>query len=358
MILTIKVKLNASAEQREILLSTMEAFNLACNYISETAYKLRVFNRVRLHKECYYSVRDKFGLSAQMTTRAICKVEASYKAERKHMHTFNKKGSVVYDNKVLSFKKGDNISVFSLSGRLLIPLVTSKYYKNFINEHTIKNQYQLLYTDGELYLKLSVDKPKSELQLFVDVIGFDLGIANILADSTGESFSGKTLNALRYRHARLRSKLQAKRTKSAKRLLKKRKFKEMRYANDVNHKISKKVVEKALRHRSIIALEDLTGIKDRVTVKKVQRRQHHSWSFYHLRKLIEYKAELYGVPVVFVNPRNTSRTCPECGLIDKKNRVSRDRFHCQCCGYAAPADNVAARNIASRAAVTQPYAVG
>jgi putative transposase len=62
------------------------------------------------------------------------------------------------------------------------------------------------------------------------------------------------------------------------------------------------------------------------------------------------------VPVVLVDPRNTSRECPECGHISKRNRPRRDVFCCQRCGLAGPADHIAARIIAGRAAVMQPHA--
>jgi IS605 OrfB family transposase len=103
-----------------------------------------------------------------------------------------------------------------------------------------------------------------------------------------------------------------------------------------------------------IALEDLTGIRDRVTARRRQRARLHNWLFFQLRSFIEYEARLAVVPVVLVDPRNTSRTCPVCRCIDKRNRPTQARFSCISCGFAAPADVVAARNIRARAAVNQP----
>jgi IS605 OrfB family transposase len=97
-----------------------------------------------------------------------------------------------------------------------------------------------------------------------------------------------------------------------------------------------------------IALEDLQGIRDRVTVRKAQRRSLHAWNFGLLRMFVDYKAKVAGVPVVFVDPRNTSRTCPSCGNVSKANRPTRDEFRCIQCGYAGPADYIAAMNIAFR----------
>ncbi|MER3403220.1 MAG: transposase, partial [Armatimonadota bacterium] len=79
---------------------------------------------------------------------------------------------------------------------------------------------------------------------------------------------------------------------------------------------------------------------------------------HQLRSFIEYKARLAGVPVVIVGPRNTSRTCPACGHVAKANRPTQAQFRCVECGFAGPADTIAARNIASRAVVMRPYAAG
>ncbi len=138
--------------------------------------------------------------------------------------------------------------------------------------------------------------------------------------------------------------------------MKKRRRKESRFATDVNHRIAKQLVAKAQGTRRGIALEDLTGIRDRITVHKAQQRRQHSWAFYQLRTYIEYKARLAGVLVVLVDPRNTSRTCPQWGWIDKRNRPNQTSFRCIGCGFAGPADTIAAGNIARRAVVNQPDA--
>jgi transposase len=101
-------------------------------------------------------------------------------------------------------------------------------------------------------------------------------------------------------------------------------------------------------------LEDLTGIRERITVKgSRQRRVHNSWSFNQLRTFIEYKARIAGVPLVLVDPWNTSRTCPSCGYISKSNR-NGESFSCGLCGFADHADHVAALNIRGRVAVNWP----
>jgi IS605 OrfB family transposase len=106
-------------------------------------------------------------------------------------------------------------------------------------------------------------------------------------------------------------------------------------------------VEKAKAQSAGIVLEDLKHIRSRVedTVSKRFRRTFGNWSFGHLRQCIEYKARRAGVPCVTVNPRNTSRTCSQCGHCEKANRKSQAEFRCLQCGYSSNADLNAALNL-------------
>jgi len=187
-----------------------------------------------------------------------------------------------------------------------------------------------------------------------DVLGIDLGIVNIATDSDGTVHSSSQVNDIRLRRGRLRTKLQRKGSRSAKRKLRKLSGREARFAKDVNHCLSKQIVVKAKDTARAIALEDLSGIRQRITVPRFQRAVLHRWSFFQLRSFLEYKARLAGVPVILVDPRNTSRTCPHCGCVDRRNRPSQSQFVCVSCGYAGHADTIAAVNIRGRAVANRP----
>lgn len=202
--------------------------------------------------------------------------------------------------------------------------------------------------EGVFYLYATIDLPEPPQSTPEEFLGIDLGIVNIATDSDGVIHSGKALNAVRYRHRRLRAKLQAKNTRSAKRCLKKLSGKEKRFATDVNHCLSKSIVAKAKDTKRGIAVEALGGIRERIRLRKAQRVTLHGWSFGQLRFFLEYKARMTGVALVAVDPRNTSRTCPACGHIDKKNRPTQSQFLCISCGLAGHADCFAAVNIAIR----------
>ncbi|HEY2593156.1 MAG TPA: transposase, partial [Chloroflexota bacterium] len=170
----------------------------------------------------------------------------------------------------------------------------------------------------------------------------------IATDSDGRVYSGAQVTGLRHRHRRLRARLQKKGTHSARRLLTRRRRRERRFATHINHTLSKRIVAEAQGTGRGIALEALGGVRERVSVSRSQRATLHSWAFDQFRQFVAYKARLAGVPVIFVNPRNTSRTCPACGLVDKGNRPSQASFRCVGCGLAGHADTIAALNIRAR----------
>jgi putative transposase len=342
--LTLQLKLLPSPEQAMSLLATMVRFNVACGVLAAVAFANRCANKVELQKLAYHDIRRDFDLSAQMTVRAIAKVCEAYKRDKTIQPTFRPHGAIVYDQRILSWK-ADRISILTLDGRALIPWVAGGYHKARIDR--VRGQADLIYRDGKFYLYVVVDMGGVPEGDPTEYLGVDLGQRNIAADSDGETFCGALNASLRKRHARLRRNLQRKGTKAAKRLLRARRRKEGRFASDLNHRISKAIVRKANDTARGIAVEDLTGIRDRTTVRRSQRRAHHGWAFAQLRSFLTYKAALVGVPLVAVDPRNTSRTCPvpACGCIDKRNRPTRDHFRCIQCGYAGPSDTTAARNI-------------
>jgi IS605 OrfB family transposase len=346
-----QVKLQPSAEQYQSLSKTLETVNDAANYISERAWETKTFRQYDLHRLLYYDLRSRFNLTAQIVVRVLAKVADAYKLDRKAPRTFNRHGSIAYDKRILSWKP-DEVSIWTSSGRLKIAFTAGIKQGELLQYRS--GEADLIYRNGDFYLHQVCEVEEPPTNDPSEFLGIDLGIVNLAADSDGQVYSGGQVNGLRKRHARLRSTLQSKGTKASLRLIRKRSRKEQRFATNINHTISKRVVEKAKGSGRGIALEDLKGIRDRITVRHSQRRQQHSWAFRQLRSFIEYKAKLAGVLVALVDPRNTSRACPSCGFVSKANRPSQYQFSCVSCGYSAPADTVAAVNIGRRAAVNRP----
>lgn len=353
--LTVKVKLLPTSEQKVSLIKTMEIFNDACNYISQIAWENQTFGQVGLHHLCYRYVRETYGLSAQLTVRAIGKVAESYRANKKILHIFKKHSALVYDQRILSFRGLDIVSILSLDGRFKIPIIFGEYAQ--LHRRMIHGQADMIYIKGNLFLCLCVEVPDETPITPKGTLGVDFGICNLATTSDGDNFSGKEVDEVRERTTKIKRKLQKHGSKSAKRHLKKLSGKEARFKRNTNHIISKKIVSKAKDTSRIIALEDLKGFNGRQTVRRADRERFGKWAFDQLRQFVEYKAKIVGIPVIAVDPRNTSRTCSSCGFVSKANRKSQSLFSCVECGMSMHADFNAALNIASRAAVNPPIAV-
>lgn len=358
MLQALPVRLETTDGEKMLLLATMKRYNEAADFLAEQAFKLKMANKIELQKLFYRQLREQFSLSAQFAIRVISKVVEAYKRDKSVKPAFRELGAIQYDQRNMSWKGLDKVSLTTLQGRLKLRTRIGEYQKSRADR--IRGQADLIYRNGVFYLIAVVDVPDEKKCEYepVGMLGVDLGIENIATDSDGEVFSGEKVEYVRKRYNRLRAGLQTARATSrhraAQRKLKRMSGKERRFKRDVNHVISKVIVSKAKGTTRAIVLEDLKGIRSRVTVRHEQRDRHSKWAFGQLRQFLEYKAKREGVPLLLIDPRNTSRECPECHVIDKRNRPTRNDFECVSCGYKETADYVAARNIAARAPVNEP----
>lgn len=346
--LTATVKLLPTAEQAALLRDTLERANAACNYLSQQAWTQRAFGQGSLHHLTYMAVRTRFELGAQVAVRCIAKVVQAYQLDKATPRVFQRHGAVAFDNRILNWRLADKaVSIWTREGRQNIPFAAGEHPLALLKyQH---GESDLVYRRGMFLLATTCNMPDEPAQAIVDFLGADRGVKNIVYDSDGQRYSAKHLLNVRHRHRRLRRKLQYKGTKSAKRKLKRLSGKEQRFANDINHRISQQLVQTAKGTQRGIALEDLSNIRQRVTVRRRKRAELHSWSFADLGAKIDYKAQRAGVPVQYVDPRHTSQQCSVCGHIDKANRKTQAQFSCTVCGHAAQADYNAAQNIRLRA---------
>jgi putative transposase len=360
--LTLQTQLLPNKEQAANMKATIERFNEAANWLAVKAFELKTANKVKLQQLYNYELRKKFGLSAQMAVRCIAQVCEAYSRDKSNKPTFRKHAAVPYDERLMGFKGLDKVSLLTLAGRVIVPIVMGKYqYERFNGEH--RQCDLILRKDGKWFLLVVVELPDGAPVPTSDFIGVDLGVTNIATDSDGRQFSGEEVVRVSHKYSDRRTRLQRAaarrkrrgyRPKAICRKLKSTKNKESRYRRDRNHVISKQLVEKATDTGRGIAIEELSGIRDRARFRKTQRARMSGWSFYQLRRFIEYKAKIAGVAVVAVDPRNTSRTCSHCGHCEKANRLSQSEFRCRSCGYEMHADINAALNIKARASVITP----
>ncbi len=350
--LTLQLKLVPTPTQHAALLDTMRAFNAAASYAAEVGFRDHVFTQASIHKRCYRELRDRFGLSAQMAVRAIGKAVETFRRDKKHCPVFRETGAMTYDERLLGWKGPAHVSLLTLQGRQVVAMVYGEYQAGFLKR--LKGQVDLVSRDGTFFLYATIDVPEDTPIQPTRFLGVDLGLANIATDSDGNSYTGDEIERVRQRCMSHRQTYQATGTKSAKRRLKKMAGRQARFQRWANHGLAKRLVQYAKDTKVALALEDLTGIRDRMTVRKRQRAKQHNWSFRQLREFLSYKAQRAGIALVFVDPRNTSRTCSRCGYVDKRNRRSQAEFSCLRCGHEAHADHNAARNLATRGFVSAP----
>jgi putative transposase len=175
-------------------------------------------------------------------------------------------------------------------------------------------------------------------------MGVDIGENNLAATSTGKIFSGKRLRFERDCFLAERRRLQSNGTQSAKQKLCKISGRETRHVKHVNHEVSAAIIAEAKRSGvSLIVLEDLTDIRERIRAKKRERSRLHRWPFQQLQEFICYKAENAGIEVRVCNPAYTSHTCANCLMMGKRKK---HQFRCESCGLLAHADCNASRNLA------------
>lgn len=367
--LAVQVKLvPPSGRSSDALAVTLRTCNRAANHVAEVGFATGLKRRNQLQAKVYYALKADFGLGAQPAVRVVKKVCDAYatlagnikagnlgmagskrrlRVESKPIR-FRDDAAQPYDDRILSWNlDARTVSIWTLAGRLKsMPFECSPEVLKLLASR--KGESNLVMRDGMFFLHATVDVPEPEVREPEGFLGVDLGIVNIATTSDGEIMSGRQTDRYRRRHRELRSKLQKKGTKSAKRALKRIKRRESRHATHRNHIIAKKLVHTAERTSRGIALEDLSGIRQRVTAKKNQRARLHSWAFAQLGAFVEYKARRAGVAVVHVDPCNTSRQCSECRYTHPTNRVAQARFACRACGVILHADYNGSRNIAQR----------
>ena len=342
------VKLVPSKSQALALAATLARCNEAATWLAKAGHDASIFRQFDLHKLAYADIRARFGLAAQMTVRTIAKVADAFKVNREIAPVFRKDAAQPYDERIFRFvKDGAAASIWTLEGRITVSCVMGEHQRRLFAFQ--KGEVDLCFVRGKWYLAATCDIPETTEFHAEDWLGVDLGIVSLAVDSDGATYSGADVERVRQRLARRRQGLQKRGTKAAKRRLRKLSGKQARFQKHTNHCISKALVLDAERTGRGLALEDLKGIRSRVTARSNQRARLGNWGFGQLGSFVSYKAKRAGVPVIFVDPRNTSRECRACGHIDKKNRTSQATFKCVSCGHEAPADLNAALNIRQRA---------
>ena len=345
---------NISSEIDELLV----VFAAACEWINANTPK-DLTNKTKMQKLVYNQVREQFGLSSNLAIQALRRVCSNRKTARQKNRNVRKFSpiSATYDARIFTFRESDwSISIKLLKNRVKIPLHIGNYQRGILKGQNPKSATLVKRRNGDYYIHINLEHDVPEPFTTKEVLGLDLGRVNICHTSEGDKWDGKNLKAKRNHYAWLRLILQKKAslgTRSSRRrcrqLLQRLSGKEKRFQQHVNHVISRRLVDKAATNGQAIAIEELTGIRERTNQKprsKTERRHSNSWSFYMLRQFLTYKCVLKSVPLILVNPAYTSVSCHKCLHIGNRNGKSFRCVNPQCMNKC-DADRNGAENIAA-----------
>ena len=366
------------------IIASQEAFVQGCNFVSEYMFNNNFpMNTITLVKLLYHDLRTKFNLKSQMAQSCVRTVIAKYRTVQTQLRkqrvwdgykkdnhgnpvknyvrkdldflwkpmTFKRPQLDLVRNRDYSHKSDNTMSLNTIYGRITVQAIFNGFEKycdgtwKFGTAKVLKSgNHWYLYITVIKEIEKSNFKPKH-------IVGIDRGLRQLLTiyDEKGRTafVNGKQILQKRRHYKRLRQQLQSKNTKSAKRRLEAIGQRESRWMNDVNHCLSKTLVN-CYGSGTIFTLEDLTNVTfDTVSRRaKKSRYEHMSWSFYDFEQKLIYKAIASGSQVISCDAHYTSQRCPKCGLIDVQNRnKTKHEFCCQACLYRTNDDRVGAMNI-------------
>ena len=353
---TAKIQISASDTDKVLLDETMSVYRDACNYVSDYVFRTHDLKQFSMNKVLYSTLRRKFGLKSQMAQSVFKTVIARYKTILENQNewirpSFKKPQYDLVWNRDYSLTQ-NCFSVNTLSGRVKLPYFAEGMSKFFDHDIYRFGTAKLVSKHGKYFLHIPVtyDVEESRLCDVCNVVGIDRGINFVVAtyDSNHKSgfVSGRTVKQKRAAYSRLRKELQMRRTPSSRRRIKAIGHRENRWMQDINHQVSKALVENNPKH-TLFVLEDLSGIRSATErVRTKDRYVSVSWAFYDLEQKLIYKAKQNQSSVIKVDPKYTSQCCPVCGHIEKSNRNKKKHlFCCKNCGYSSNDDRIGAMNL-------------
>jgi len=378
---TIKLRIDVTPEQADLLRQMTEQYRQACNFVSQYIFDNEFdLAYLSLNRALYADIRSRFWLKSQMAQSSIKTAIAQYKTVKQQLSqkpyrykdengnwcsiyrtlewlwkpVFFKRPQVdlVRDRDYSFVGDGKTLSINTLGRRIKCSFFGESFAEYLDGSYNLGTA-KLVEFNGLWYLYIPVTKEVEDFEKenVRHVVGIDRGLrfVTVSYDENGktEFVSGKKIATKRRKFQEVRRQLQSKGTKSAKRRLKSISGRENRWMSDVNHQISKTLVRK-YGENTLFVLEDLTGVSfEEANLSRGAKQNYdlRSWSFYQLEQFLTYKAHENKSEVLKVSAKYTSQRCPKCGTIRKENRDHHKHLYSCQCGYKSNDDRVGAMNI-------------
>ena len=272
---TIKLKISAN----KILLEAMEEYSRCISYIANVGFNNGIVNRYRLHHAVYHEARKMFKLKSQFIINAIRVASQTLKSAKSNKGSkpvFRKFMPLDFDKRTFTFGF-EKIRLTTLNRRIDIPIEIPEYYWKYL-DWDYQTARLTIDKNHRMFIHVTFTRNVHSAISTGNSIGIDLGINHVAVASNKHFFSGIKVKSTMLKYKHLRAKLQAKGTKSAKRLLRRISGREKRFKAWVNHNISKAIISSCNAGDKII-MENLRGIR---SMKKGRRFNFwlNSWSFF------------------------------------------------------------------------------
>lgn len=341
--LTVKIKLLPTKEQATILQE------MSKEYI--TTINILVSEMMVEKKSTKKSSKDiSASLPSAVKNQAINDAKSVFKKAKKSKFAIVpilKKPVCIWNNQNYSFDHTHISMPIMMDGK-----VTKTPIRALLVDKDNRHIDLLKYKLGTLRITKKANKWIAQISVTIPtvqgtglkVMGVDLGLkvpAVAITDDDKVRFFGNGRQN-KYVKRTFRSKRKALGEKKKVNAIRHSKDKEQRWMKDQDHKVSRQIVHFAKKNQiSVIRLEQLANIRQTARTSRKNEKNLHSWSFYRLSQFIEYKANLEGINVEYVNPAYTSQTCPKCS---ERNKAQDRKYTCKC-GFEKHRDVVGAMNI-------------
>ena len=340
MLRTVSIPIDLEPERfLPLMKQCAEIFNIHVDWALEN----HTYNKSKAHDALYIQLRQAYPEipSALIQTVRDTAMEAVKATKFERIARKKPTSGLRYDKRTMTLR-GCQLTFSCIGERARTILHIPDYFREVFDTWVFKGA-NLVYKhrENQVWVKLVFEHPTPELCKSNQTQGIDRGLYHLAVTSDGKSHSNAKIRSVQRRYLYNRRTLQAKGTRSAKRRLRAMSGREQRFSKDVNHVVSKHLVNQ--ENVTTFVLEDLSGIRKQRRGKKMNK-WIGSWSFHQFEMFLGYKAEALGKRVTFVDARYTSQKCCQCGHISKGNR-RKSHFLCMRCGYHAHADVNAAINI-------------
>ena len=337
--LTVKMKINPTIEQEQMLRDAAIEYIALVNDIVEYAIGQGKTPKLT-SKEVNAS------LPSAVKNQCIRDAKSVYsKCRKTHIHHVLNKPVIIWNNQ--NYVVGDNalyvpLLVDGKCCRVVIPAVLTQDMLDTLHNCKL-GSLRVTRKNGKYIAQIAYEHPETNAQ-GNNVMGIDLGLKCPAVCTTMDGNvkfvgNGRQNKYIRRHYNAKRRKMQKGKKHSS---IVKNRRKESRVMNDIDHKLSREIVNFALANGvSIIKMESLAGIRATAKTSRKNNYSLHTWTFYRLASYIEYKANLLGIEVVYIDPAYTSQKCPHCGKLNH----AKDRDYVCSCGYHGHRDIVGAINI-------------